>query len=326
MTDNILKRLRHIITESENNTLKVFEAFAGIGSQHQALKNLGINFTVVGISEINDKASRAYNVIHGDDIKNYGDITKIEQFPDMDLLTYSFPCQDLSTAGKGKGMEQGSGTRSSLLWEIGRVVEQKKPHYLLLENVANILSSKYVESFNKWKSFLEEHGYKNYVLKLNAVDFGVPQTRNRVFMVSTIGNENFNFNFEPIKKGFKEIMEIVKDRKYYDPTNAPFMKKGIDSGKIKVVDPEAPIGSTKNNTWALTTKQNRNSTSIIKTDDGNRLITPREALRLMAFPDEVYDKLVKANFTDADIYKFAGNSIVVSVLMAIFKEMFVNNK
>lgn len=115
------------------NKLRVFEAFAGYGSQSMALKRLGIDFEVVGISEIDKYAIQAYNAVHGE-TKNYGDISKInwEFVPDFDFLTYSFPCTDISSAGQQKGLEEGSGTRSSLLWECKKAIETKKPKYLLM--------------------------------------------------------------------------------------------------------------------------------------------------------------------------------------------------
>ena len=120
--------------------LRVFESFAGIGTQRMALKRLGINHEVIGISEIDKFAIKSYEAIHGE-TKNYGDISKIDpnDLPDFDLFTYSFPCQDISMAGKQKGLKKGSGTRSSLLWECERIIEAKRPKYLLMENVKNLV-------------------------------------------------------------------------------------------------------------------------------------------------------------------------------------------
>lgn len=118
------------------NKLRVFEAFAGYGSQSIALRNIGIDYEVVAISEIDKYAIKAYESIHGK-VNNLGDISKInvEDIPDHDLFTYSFPCQDISVAGKQASLEENSGTRSSLLWECKKIIEGKKPKYLLMENV-----------------------------------------------------------------------------------------------------------------------------------------------------------------------------------------------
>lgn len=144
-------------------TLKVFEAFAGIGTQRMALRNLGIDHEVVAISEIDKFAIKSYEAIHGK-VKNLGDITKIEveDIPDHDLFTYSFPCQDISLAGKLKGLDKNSDTRSSLLWECERIIESKKPKYLLMENVKNLVGKKFKPYFEEWLKVLENLGYSNY--------------------------------------------------------------------------------------------------------------------------------------------------------------------
>lgn len=174
--------------------LRVFEAFAGYGSQSMALKRLGIDFEVVGISEIDKYAIKAYNAIHGE-TKNYGDISKIEwsNVPDFDFLTYSFPCTDISAAGQQKGLEEGSGTRSSLLWECKKAIEAKKPKYMMMENVKALTSKKFIPYLNMWLDYLSDLGYSNYMQVLNAKDYGVPQNRERVFVISIKGGGDFSF-------------------------------------------------------------------------------------------------------------------------------------
>jgi DNA (cytosine-5)-methyltransferase 1 len=140
--------------------LKVFEAFAGVGSQRMALRNLGIDHKVVGICEIDKFALKSYEAIHGD-CPNFGDISKIDvnDLPSMDLFTYSFPCQDLSIAGKQKGL--GENTRSGLLYECEKIIEAKRPKYLLLENVKNLVGKNFKNDFDKWLNYLEELGYQD---------------------------------------------------------------------------------------------------------------------------------------------------------------------
>ena len=140
--------------------LQVIELFAGIGSQTQALKNIGVEHEVVGISEIDKYAIKSYEAIHGK-VHNFGDITKIEKLPYCDLLTYSFPCQDISVAGNQAGIKEG--TRSGLLLEVERLLEvSEKPKYLLLENVKNLVGKKHKADFDRWLDKLEELGYNNY--------------------------------------------------------------------------------------------------------------------------------------------------------------------
>lgn len=197
--------------------LRVFEAFAGYGSQSMALKRLGIDFKVVGISEIDKYAIQAYNAVHGETM-NYGDISKIDwsSVPDFDFLTYSFPCTDISTAGQQKGLAEGSGTRSSLLWECRKAIEAKRPKYLLMENVKNLVSKKFTPYLKEWIRFLEGQGYSNYTKVLNAKDFGVPQNRERVFMVSILGEVSFHFP-KPftLEKRLKDVLEKDVDESFY---------------------------------------------------------------------------------------------------------------
>ncbi len=196
--------------------LRVFEAFAGYGSQSIALRNLGIEYEVVAISEIDKYAIKAYEAIHGP-TNNLGDICKINpsDIPDHDLFTYSFPCQDLSVAGKQAGL--GKGTRSGLLYECEKVIETKKPKYLLLENVKNLVGKKFKPQFDEWLDYLESLGYTNYWKVLNAKDYGVPQNRERVFVVSILG-EHKPYEFPkpmPLDKCIADILEDEVDEKYY---------------------------------------------------------------------------------------------------------------
>ena len=196
--------------------LRVFEAFSGYGSQSIALRNLGIEHEVVAISEIDKYAIKAYKTIHGPTL-NLGDISKIDvnDIPQHDLFTYSFPCQDLSVAGKQKGL--GEGTRSGLLYECEKVIEHCRPKYLLLENVKNLVGKKFKADFDKWLEYLEGLGYTNYWKVLNAKNYGVPQNRERVFVVSILGeHEPFEWPTPiPLDKCIKDILEEQVDEKYY---------------------------------------------------------------------------------------------------------------
>lgn len=177
------------------NKLRAFEAFAGIGTQRMALKRLGINHEVIGISEIDKFAIKSYEAIHGE-TKNFGDIAQIntDDLPEFDLFTYSFPCQDISVAGHQKGLDKGSETRSSLLWECERIIKDCRPKYLLMENVKNLVGKKHIHNFEKWLEILEGYGYINSWRVLNAKDYGIPQNRERVFCVSIL-NDGKESNF-----------------------------------------------------------------------------------------------------------------------------------
>lgn len=201
------------------NPLRLIELFAGIGSQTQALTNIGIAHRVVAISEIDKYAIQSYEAMHGK-ANNLGDIRKIEELPDADLWTYSFPCQDISVAGKGAGIKEG--TRSGLLFEVERLlrVASEKgtlPKYLLLENVKNLVSKKFKADFDKWLDFLSELGYTNYWKVLNAKDYGIPQNRERVFCVSIRGKHE-PFVFPKPKKltiRLRDMIDETVDERFY---------------------------------------------------------------------------------------------------------------
>ena len=207
------------------NKVRLIELFAGIGSQAMALKRLGVPFEHYRVVEFDKYAIASYNAIHGTEFPPT-DITKIsgsdlgivDTYLLTYLLTYSFPCQDLSVAGKGRGMTKGSGTRSGLLWEVERLLNEvdNLPQILLMENVPQVHGKKNIDDFQDWISFLESKGYTNFWQDLNAKDYGVAQNRNRTFMVSILGNAKYTFP-SPIElnKVMKNYLEDMVDEKYY---------------------------------------------------------------------------------------------------------------
>lgn len=206
---------------TEDNPLRVFTSFSGYDSQCMALRNIGIPYELVGWSEIEPNVIRAHDAVFPEykDL-NYGDICDIdwEKVPDFDLFTYSFPCTDISNAGKQAGLEEESGTRSSLLWECRKAVAVKRPKYLLMENVRSLVSEKFRPYFLKWCDELTSYGYTNFAQILNAKDYGIPQNRERVFVVSILGDAWFNFP-QPVelKLRLKDLMLDKVDEKYYLP-------------------------------------------------------------------------------------------------------------
>lgn len=309
--------------------LRVFEAFAGYGSQSIALRNLGIEYEVVAISEIDKYAIKAYEAIH-EPTNNLGDICKINpsDTPDHDLFTYSFPCQDLSVAGKQAGL--GKGTRSGVLYECEKVIEAKKPKYLLLENVKNLVGKKFKPQFDEWLAYLESLGYTSYWKVLNAKDYGVPQNRERVFVVSILGDhEPYKFpKTIPLDKCIADILENEVDEKYY--INKPFhlVNKGHQAElDIKGQDCIKRVYGTDKIAPTLTTMQGgmREPKILCKGDTNYRIrkLTPRECFRLMGMRDDDIDKIQAAGISNTQQYKMAGNSICIPVLEAIFKKIFM---
>lgn len=175
--------------------VRLIELFGGIGSQAMALRDLGIDFEYYRLIEFDKYAIKSYNAIHGTDFPTM-DITKISG-SDLGIIdtnkyeyimTYSFPCQDISLAGKQAGMTKGASTRSGLLWEVERLLNEldNLPQVLLMENVPQVHGKKNKPDFDKWIEFLKSKGYHNYWQDLNAKDYGVAQNRNRCFMVSLL--------------------------------------------------------------------------------------------------------------------------------------------
>lgn len=216
-------KINALLCGMEREKIRVFEAFAGYGSQSLALERLKRHFPefdyeVVGISEIDRYAVTAYKALHGD-VPNHGDIRKIDwnKVPDFDLFTYSFPCTNLSNAGRQEGCEEGSGTASSLLWECRKAIVAKRPRYLLMENVKALVSLKFLLYFLKWQSELVSYGYSNFARVLNAKDFGVPQNRERIFMVSILDRQA-TYHFPepfPLDRRIKDILEEDVDERYF---------------------------------------------------------------------------------------------------------------
>ena len=200
--------------------LTVNELFSGIGAQRKALDRLGIAHEVVGVCEIDKYAIQSYEAIFGKTY-NYGDICTAERLEYADLWTYSFPCQDISVAGRGKGIS--SETRSGLLYQVQRLLEVAKdegklPKYLLLENVKNLVGKKFKSQFDDWLFYLDQLGYDTYWQVLNAKHYGIPQNRERVFAISIRKDLNKSFEFpkpEELTLRLKDILEDEVDEKYY---------------------------------------------------------------------------------------------------------------
>lgn len=371
----------------EHQTLRVFEAFAGIGAQASALDRMGINYKIVGISEWFIDAIECYAAIHCDgvevempaDIKeiddylsrftfsetsvrptnikrltkdqrrdlyrankqanNYGSITDIkgESLPEIDLLVYSFPCQDLSTGGLGKGMKKGSGTRSGLLWEIERILKELKgndrlPKYLLLENVKTIKADKHIEDLKQWLAFLESIGYSNTeCMILNSLDFGIPQDRERAFIISHLGDKlDITSKIEAAKKERKfKIHNFIKSN-----YKNPIYKLEADIAQLNKTPSRDVMWNINGKTISnrtiirtITCNMDRTHTAALFKYNGPkgntyRRLTMREAFLLMGFTEEEYAKASSLNFSYRKLNQLIGNSIVVNVLQAIFEAMF----
>lgn len=271
--------------------------------------------------------------------KNLGSITEIHEsdIPDHDLLTYSFPCQDLSTGGKTQGMSKGSGTRSGLLWEIERILSElskkkRLPKYLLMENVKAILAPSNTKDFEMWKSFLESLGYDNEVMTLTGIDFGVPQDRERCFMVSVLNGKadvekHLNKKRFPINK-IKDFLNLDYDNPIYRREADEAQLNRTTSREIMWDINKRDINNLKYfNTITCNMDRQNNAGMILYNGakgESYRLLTAREAYIMMGFSEEDYENVNELGLSYRKMVKLAGNSIIVPVLEEIFKEMLKN--
>lgn len=231
-----------------NKPIKLFEAFAGYGSQYMALKRLGVKVDVVGYSEIDKFAIQVYEALHGKH-KNYGGIGSFDRLPpNIDICTWSFPCQDISLAGKQRGMEDGS--RSNYGYVFLDTVEatpyHERPKVLLMENVRALFSAKFRDDWREIQLRLERMGYTNYADVLNAKDYGVAQNRERVFIVSILGKYNYTFPKPiPLTKRLKDYLENEVDEKYYlsDKQIAKIQNSSFMQEKSRIHNPNGIIGT-----------------------------------------------------------------------------------
>ena len=201
--------------------IKLFSLFSGIGAFEKALERLKVEYELIGFSEIDKYAIKSYCAVHNvSEDKNYGDISKIDEnkLPDFDVMTWGFPCQDISIAGKLRGIKEGE-TRSGLYYEGYRILKAKRPKISIIENVKNLTSKRFKNEFESILKDISDLGYNNYWQVLNAKDYGIPQNRERVFIISIrkdIDNKMFEFpEKQTLQLKLKDILEEVVDDKYY---------------------------------------------------------------------------------------------------------------
>ena len=304
--------------------IKTLSLFTGIGGFEKALKNIGIEYDLIGYSEIDKYASKSYSVIHEvPETKNLGDITKIneKELPkDIDLVTYGFPCQDISSAGYGKGLFNNDGTltRSGLFFHALRIIKETKPKYAIAENVKALTSKKFKNEFEIVLKSLDEVGYNNYYQVLDAKDYGIPQHRERVFIVSIrkdIDNGKFEFP-EPfeLKLRLKDMLEDEVDEKYY------LSEKQVNSIRTSTYTQNARRIQEKDFCDTLCARDWKDPKCVKVEPKRIRKITPKECWRLMGFTDEDFEKVQNFN-SNTQLYKQAGNSVCVKVIEKLYKNL-----
>ena len=315
-----------------DHKLQILELFGGIGSPRIALKNLNIPVKSIDYVEIDEKAVRSYNAMFADEIA-YDTQTVVGWNLKPDILIHGSPCQDFSIAGHQKGADEGSETRSSLMWETVHIIEQMdewKPKIVIWENVKNVLSKHMKHNFKRYLDYMNKLGYTNNYEVLDARDFGLPQARERVFTVSILGNGQFNFDLMQ-KTPMASIDDFLEDETpdYYTVRQPSMLKK------ITTISKSMSVPIIKDYAMTITCKQMRcpNSGVIELEDGGYRYLTERECWRLQGYSDEDFEAALavhpgRKGCLNGAMYKQAGNSIPVSIFESMFKVMipkFFNN-
>ena len=300
--------------------IKVLELFGGIGACTRAFKKVGIPFNVVDYVEINEYAVSSYNAINGTNFKPQ-DIIQWDKDIEVDFIMHGSPCTDFSLAGNQEGGDEGSGTASSLMYESIRIIHKLKPKVVIWENVENLISDKHYHNYKKYLDTLNSFGYTNYYRVLNSMDYGIPQSRNRIFTISFLDSNTV----------FKFPKEQVLDTTYFDylENNYNINEVVLSNDDLKMVkDFGAPYSFggfvVRGNIYPTITasygKVSGNSGKI-KCKEGYRILTAKECWRLMGFDDEDFEKASKVN-SNTQLYKQAGNSIVVNVLEALIASIY----
>uniref|UniRef100_UPI004048134B DNA (cytosine-5-)-methyltransferase n=1 Tax=Polaribacter sp. TaxID=1920175 RepID=UPI004048134B len=314
--------------------LKVFEGFCGYGGAHYGLKKSGVKFNVIGYSEVDKYAIELYDK-NFPNIKNYGDITKIDidKIDDFDLFCGGFPCQPFSTAGLGLGELDMRGT---LFYDIIRIVEKKKPKYILLENVKGLATKRHKPTFDRILGELNSLGYKTYYKLLNTKDYGIPQNRVRLWIFATLDKKfNDSFSIEPQKSTetfrIKDFLDKKIDESLYlseSQVNRLIELHNIDFNVNEPLCFDVYNKKIKKDGVCITiTEPHHNSLRIVEPPINNkfrvRKASVEEQFRLMGFDDKEVDF---NNLSYSQLSKRCGNGWDVSLASKIFKKIFTQAK
>ena len=301
--------------------LKVLELFGGIGAPRMALQELGMDFKVVDYVDVDSYAVKSYNAIY-DETYEPQDVREWNKDIEVDLIFHGSPCTDFSLAGTQKGGDEGSGTQSSLMYESVRIIQKLKPKYVIWENVKNVVSKTHFHNFSKYLNVLADIGYNNNYFILNAKDYGVPQNRERVFVISILGDEDFLFSPKKVENNLSLFIQADEEveEKFFSKDNV-----SIDNNDsllfIDRIYKNRPPKITKN---CPTLRAARQGVEIARNGKIIRKLTPLEYWQLMGFKKEYFIK-AKSVCSNTQLYKQAGNSIVVPVLKEIFEQLFMEN-
>lgn len=305
--------------------IKILELFGGIGSPRCALRNIGIPTKAIDYVEIDENAVRSYNAMFSDEL-SYKTQSVVGWNLKPDILIHGSPCQDFSIAGHQRGAEEGSETRSSLMWETIHIIDQMgewKPKVVIWENVKNVTSKHMKKNFDRYLSEMKRMGYTSSYKTLDAREFGLPQARERVFTISMLGEEKFSFD-DLIRTPMRNINEFLLEDAppVYDVTQ-PSVYNTIGHKGIK----RATV--IQDYAFTITTRQDRTPAQVIDCGSGRyRYLTELECWRLQGYTDEDFARAAavqkkNGRYTMA-LYKQAGNSIPVPIFESIFRKIILN--
>jgi DNA (cytosine-5)-methyltransferase 1 len=301
--------------------IQILELFGGIGSPRKALINLGVPVKAIDYVEIDEKAVRSYNAIFSKELK-YKAQTVVGYSLKPDILIHGSPCQDFSIAGRQQGADEGTETRSSLMWETLNIIKQMgiwKPRIVIWENVKNVLSKHMLHNFNGYLDEMQKLGYQNSFEILNAMDFGLPQNRERVFTVSLLAGSQFDFK-KLERTQSPHITMFLQSNRQVDKSYTVTTPSLISAIGKKSVIRRMPI--IENFCYTITERQDRAPNSgVIDIGNGQyRYLTELECWRLQGYSDEDFEAAAKVN-SRRTLYKQAGNSIPVTIFESIFKQL-----
>lgn len=307
--------------------IQILELFGGVGSPRAALRNLGIDVKAIDYVEIDEKAVRSYNAMFADELK-YKTQSVIGWNLKPDILIHGSPCQDFSIAGQQKGADPGSETRSSLMWETIHIIDQMglwKPRVVIWENVKNVRSKHMIHNYNRYLSEMERMGYTNSFELLDAREFGLPQARERVFTISMLSGEKFDFS-KLIRTPMRHLSEFLEE-------DVPEVYNVTQPSVLNVIGHTGIKRATviKDCAYTVTCRQDRTPAQVLERGGGvYRYLTERECWRLQGYSDQDFEAAAavqqRVGRYCMALYKQAGNSIPVPIFESIFRYLLLDEK
>lgn len=307
--------------------IRVLSLFSGLGAFEKALKNRDIDYEVVNYSEINTIFAKAYSILHDVSAqKNLGDVSNIKELDmptNIDLMTWGFPCINFSKANKSANRKGLDGNGSGLYYEGLRFLKQIKPKYSIIENVSDLATDeKFKDHYNLIIDDLNECGYKSYPLIMNCSDYGLPQNRLRIFIVSVrndIDKEIIMPTKTKLKYKAKDLFDKQVEDKFYN-INSKIIDR-VKTHKNRNLDICPTI--TRAIGRAGSSKEYIANCAFVYSNTGElRRMTPCETLKFIGFDDGDYKRLKDNGISDTAIYNMAGNSIAVPILEELYKQLF----